>query len=159
MIRALLDKIYDLLVYLISFSLIFGTILFHIYVLDRQVVKEATEQFVDRVKYEGYITRDMYETYLEKISVAPYRVYMRHIVYSTDSSGWRRESPYTEYAVKDSLYSPGNTYYMRKGDDFQVIVAEMGPSPFFVFMQFVANTPARPAVVTSQGGMILNESY
>lgn len=159
MMRSILGKMYDFMVYLISFSLIFGSILFYIHVMDRQIVKEETNKFVERVKYEGYMTKDMYESYLKRISVAPYRVYMRHIVHSTDSSGRRMESPYTEYEVKKRIYSAGNIYYMKKGDDFQIIVAEMAPSPFFGFMQAITRTPARPAVVTTKGGMILNESY
>ena len=143
---------------IIGFILLILAIFFWVQTSQTDIVNDITSNFVERVRYEGYIDRDMYETYMKSVSLAPYKIIFRHVSYNKDGSGRRVETTFTEKDIVSMIYSDEKVYKMQKGDDFIVIVSELEPSPFQVMMQSVTKAPAKYGVVTSKGGMVFNAS-
>lgn len=142
----------------IGFILIILAIFFWVYSSQRDMVNEITANFAERVRYEGYIDKDMYETFMNQVSIAPYRVMFRHVSYNIDKSGRKVETVFTEKDIIDKIYSSTGIYKMKKGDDFVVVVSELQPSAFQALMQSITKSPAKYGVIASKGGMVFDDT-
>lgn len=151
------------------FRLIFASfmimlsILFWVNVEQQEMVKEATANFVERVRYEGYISRDMYETYENKISVVPYKVLFYHQRYELNQNDQRVLTVYDQINILNTLYntdpSIDKIYRLQKGDDFLVLLKPLQPSFFQYLLSFISQTSLKRETWISRGGMVFNESY
>ena len=139
--------------------LILLSMFFWINTTEFDTVNQISTNFSERIRYEGYIDRDMYEEYMTKISLSPYKIIFRHTKFKFNNLGQKVETTYTEKDILEKLYSPEGRYKFKKGDDFFVVVSQMQPAVYSVLMQTLTNSPAKAGVISTKGGMIENEAY
>ncbi|WP_202707674.1 hypothetical protein [Sporosalibacterium faouarense] len=154
------SKLFSIMGIVFIVILILLLIFFILKIEQDQVIKDATKDFNERVRFEGYITRDMYENYMERISIKPLEIRFRHIKYKIDSSNREVLTIYTQREIIDEIYNnPNKIYKLEKHDEFIVQVKELQPSIFEGVMQILTKSLAKPHIIVSKGGVVHNESY
>lgn len=141
--------------------------------------KQATSDFVDNVRYKGYISDDMYEDFLFRISLSDIlfnveiehhkKVYNPVLTDPTDPSTFTGDYKvsYDEYfteEIKENLFSEtgNNIYKMEKGDYIKVVVNNTTKLKSSIMFDFVTGSPGDDGIseiYVPYGGVILNEDY
>ena len=105
-------------------------------------IHDVTQAFVERVRYEGYITEEMYLEYLGKMQFNEISIYMRH----TEEKRTLDEPSTIAHRVNilKKVFGNEGIYTFQEGD------------------QFVLGVTARIFMLETKiqaGGLILNEKY
>lgn len=154
-----LSQTIDNLRFIFAILFLLMAIFFFIGVTQEDIVKSATMQFEERVRLEGYIDQDMYETYMKKVSIVPLKITMRHSFYNIDGSSNKVLTVFTEKDMLNDIYSPAGMYKFNKGDDFYIEVRHINPTPYQIMLMLMTKVPAKPGIIAAKGGMIYNVSY
>lgn len=85
--------------------------------------EKFTSSFVERISKNGYISREMYEEYLESLSTTD-RSYLVTFTHSRQGADGTWDNRYSEEVI-DQMYDRG-AYLMNMGDDITVEVT-LGP--------------------------------
>lgn len=129
---------------------------------------------IDQARDLGYITHDMYETFLDKISATGnmYDITIEHlekVIYpdSASPSGFViLEEGYYNYDILDkvlfnqALPSDQQVYYMNKGDTISITIynTNQTTADAFQFALIGVSSPG-PSIYTRVGGIVRNEYY
>lgn len=149
--------------------------------LIRLNTRQAVTDFVDNVRYKGYITPKMYEDFQLKIGIADVifdiDVEHQHKVYNPIYTDPADTNTFTgDYTVDyDSFYWDGissklydvqlpiedRTYKLEKGDYFKVTIENKSKLKSTILFGFLSNSidESSPEIYVNYGGMILNEDY
>ncbi len=116
-------------------------------------------RLVDRVRYEGYITREMYEEFERKVSIFPCKINIQHISYNLNANAQRVWTVSNEKKIYDVIYSDEKIYKMSKGDDFIVYVTPLQAWGYKQLLRVLGGEIGAYEKPILRGGLIYNEGY
>jgi len=162
--------------FLLSAVLLFIVPAFRIsQITDRAILKHVnydTCEFVNNVRHKGFVSKIMYEDFINKLSKTGY-LYDVEMVHLKDvwdyvpsisnpeeyeTANFFDEYP-TEYILKDVFETDEEKYFMHKGDSFAVNVTNISKTGAMVFMNLIGGNENSSTIFSKFGGMITNEDY
>jgi len=129
--------------------------------LDYFISKE-TERFTEQVRYKGYVSRSMYETFIDRVAIYPMDIRFYHIEKDLVND-IEVLNVINERNIVDTIYSDGIYKMNQSGnyykDDFYVYIGEVQPATFDVLFQSMSSQVKKKKLITSKGGMVYNEIH
>lgn len=147
--------IIEINIYVCIFLLIIAVI-----VTDTQTsaMKDSTRDFVETIRYKGYITQEMYEDYLRSLSFTTVKIELVHSIAGEFSNNNVLDLRFTKDII-DEIYTNG-LYKLNEGDDIRIILQKASPTYFQAITSiFTGKQPIGYTLITVNGGMVLNEQY
>jgi len=129
--------------------------------LDYFISKE-TERFTEQVRYKGYISRSMYETFIDRVAIYPMDIRFYHIerdlVNDLEVLNVMNERKIVDTIYQDEIYkmNQSGNYYK---DDFYVYIGEVQPTTFDLLFSSLSKQVKKRKLITSKGGMVYNEIH
>ncbi len=123
-----------------SITLTFVMIIFNLMYID--AIVRTTQNFVERVQYEGYIVDDMYLNYLDQMQFNDLKVEMIHI--KAQRAIDQPKTIASKYQILEKVFGSEGIYKFEEGDTFYIHVQ----AQLFFFK-----------VNKELGGLVLNEKY
>lgn len=151
--------------------------------LARMTVNQSVIHFVDAVRTKGYISPAMYSELEEQLARTgnAYEILIEHlhkkyVPHYTDPMNQNTftgtyetvEDGYYTRQIKDRLFpaasgltadDPGRRYTLVMGDFITITVQSTNRTSSMLIREWLNGTPTAPAVLTTYGGMVLNEDY
>jgi hypothetical protein len=124
-----------------------------------EALNVSVVRFVDRVRYEGYITQDMFEDFERRTSIISCKINMQHLRFDLNQSAERVYTVYNEKTIYDEIFSDKRIYKMNKGDDFIIIVTPLQISGYKYLMRALGGKPLMRERPILRGGLVYNEAY
>lgn len=122
-------------------------------------ITDATENFVELVRYKGCVTQQMYSEFLAKMPVPVKVSFIIDQGKTLEVDGAPADRRFTTdvfAAIEDIGYYP-----MRIGDEVQVIVRKAGPSYFDMMVGVISgqHSGGESPIIAAKGGLVLNVQY
>lgn len=159
-----------MMAFLIAVLLLFIVPTFRTYwIIDQAVLKTlnlSTQEFVNNVRQKGFISKNMYEDFLRKISTTGYvydieMLHDKQVYYPNGKGNFiiASETFASKNILKDVFdKSKEYRYLMKKGDNFSLQLKNKGTSGSAVFMKLFGGSNSS-MLFSRYGGMVSNEDY
>lgn len=134
-------------------------------------VYAITNDFVDSVELNGYISQDMYNEFLSDLDttgngytismVHGHDVYMPKFNETGDVVTGTTTTASTTYedAILEDLYDTDGVYYLEAGDHFSVTVKNKNRTLSQKINRILTGASVKYSIVATAGGTVRNENY